>query len=136
MYLQQSLHSHTLFSRETYISSWYIYIWCKHYTIRKYTTKKLLHFREGVKCQNRHKWLYKGLNWVSGTVLTPDSYDIGNFWKFILEHMKKVSFCKKMPDFINYYPSLILFFIYSWYLISKNAYTIVISRQNCLTNPI
>ena len=25
--------------------------------------------------------------------------------------MKKASFCKKMPDFINFYPSLILFLI-------------------------
>ena len=55
------------------------------------------------------KMVLEGLNWVSRAVLSPDNDDIGIFWKFILEHMKKASFCKKMPDFINFYPSFILF---------------------------
>ena len=39
-----------------------------------YHENKPVHFREGVKCQDRQKWFCKGLNWVSRTVLSPD-YD-------------------------------------------------------------
>ena len=57
-------------------------------------SKKPLHFREGQKCQNRQKWSYKGLNWVSRTVLYPDNDDIGIFGKFVLES-KKAHFVRK-----------------------------------------
>ena len=43
--------------------------------------KKPLYFREGVQCQNRQKWFYKGLNWISRAVLSPDNNDIGIFLK-------------------------------------------------------
>ena len=43
--------------------------------------KKPLHFKEEVKCQNRQKWFYKGLNWVSRAVLSPDDDDVGIFLK-------------------------------------------------------
>ena len=43
--------------------------------------KKLMHFREGVKCQYRQKWSQKGLNWVSMAVLYQDNDDVGLFLK-------------------------------------------------------
>ena len=40
------------------------------------------------------KMVLEGANWVCRAVLSPDNDDIGIFWKFILEHMKKASSCK------------------------------------------
>ena len=54
------------------ISSWSLLVYSQK-------LKKPLHFREGVKCQNRQKWFFMGLNWVSKAVLTPDYDDIGIF---------------------------------------------------------
>ena len=31
-----------------------------------------------------------------------DNDNIGISWKFLIEHITKASFCKKMPDFINF----------------------------------
>ena len=50
--------------------------------------------------------------------------------------MKKGSFCEKMSDFINFYRSLIFFFYIPDIFYQKNAYNILISRQNCPTNKI
>ena len=47
---------------------------------------------------------------VSRAVLSPDNDDIGIFWKIILKHMNKASFCKEIPDFFN--------FTHLWYFFS------------------
>ena len=53
-----------------------------------------MHFREGKTGQNRQKWYYKGLNWVSRAVLSPVNDDVGIFGKFVLES-KKAHFVRK-----------------------------------------
>jgi len=47
-------------------------------------------------------------------VLSPDNNNIYLFWKLLLEPMKKGSFFRKISDFINSYPTFILFIHNQW----------------------